>query len=74
MREKEITLLLQYIINNRQELERELIELQQRLRYRNITINDNIEMMLCRERFDTFDQVTKDIVALLKLGTYKDFE
>ncbi len=74
MREKEIILLLQYIINNKQNLEQELIERQQALRYRRITVEDSIELALCRERLNMFNQVTRDIATILKLGTYKDFE
>lgn len=74
MREKEIILLLQYIVNNKQALEEELRELQQRIRYRKISVDDCLELALCRERLSTFNQTTRDIVALLKLGTYKDFE
>lgn len=74
MREKEIILLLQYIVHSKQELEQELRERQQSIRYRKITVEDCIDLALCRERLATFNQVTKDIVALLKLGTYKDFE
>ncbi len=74
MREKEIILLLQYIINNKQNLEQELIERQQALRYRKITVEDCIELALCRERLNMFNQVTRDIATILKLGTYKDFE
>lgn len=74
MREKEIILLLQYIVNNKQALEEELRELQQRIRYRKISVDDCLELALCRERLSMFNQVTHDIVALLKLGTYKDFE
>lgn len=74
MREKEIILLLQYIIHNRQALEQELQELQQNVRFRKVNVNDCLELALCRERLTMFNQVTRDIVALLKLGTYKDFE
>lgn len=74
MREKEIILLLQYIVHNKQELEQELREHQQTLRYRKISVTDCMELALCRERLTMFNQVTRDIVALLKLGTYKDFE
>ena len=74
VREKEIILLLQYIVNNRQELEQELRELQQNVRYRKVSVNDCLELALCRERLSMFNQVTRDIVSLLKLGNYKDFE
>lgn len=74
MREREIILLMQYIMNNKQEQEAELRELQNKLRYRRIDVDDCIELMLCKERFETFTRVTKDIVSLLHLGTYKDFE
>lgn len=74
MREKEIILLLQYIIHNRQVLEQELQELQQNVRFRKVNVNDCLELALCRERLNMFEQTTRDIVALLKLGTYKDFE
>lgn len=74
MREKEIILLLQYIVNNKQALEQELRELQQNIRYRKISVNDCMELALCRERLSMFNQVTRDILSLLNLGTYKDFE
>lgn len=74
MREKEIILLLQYIVNNKQALEQELRELQQNIRYRKISVNDCLELALCRERLSMFNQVTRDILSLLNLGTYKDFE
>ncbi len=74
MREKEIILLLQYIINNKQLLEQELRERQQALRYRKISVEDCMELALCRERLNMFNQTTRDIVSLLKLGNYKDFE
>lgn len=74
MREKEIILLLQYIVNNKQELEQELRERQQNLRYRKISVEDCLELALCRERLSMFNQVTRDIATILKLGTYKDFE
>lgn len=74
MREKEIILLLQYIVHSKQELEQELRERQQSIRYRKITVEDCIDLALCRERLNMFNQTTRDIVALLKLGTYKDFE
>lgn len=74
MREKEIILLLQYILHNKQELERELRERQQSLRYRKISVTDCMELALCKERLLMFEQTTRNIVALLKLGTYKDFE
>lgn len=74
MREREIILLMQYIMNNKQELEGEVKELQNKLRYRKIDVTDCTDLMLCRQRLDTFNTVTKDIVALLHLGTYKDFE
>lgn len=74
MREKEIILLLQYIVNNKQNLEQELRERQQSIRYRKITVEDCLDLALCRERLNMFNQVTHDICAILKLGTYKDFE
>lgn len=74
MREKEIILILQYIINNKQNLEQELRERQQAIRYRKITVEDCLDLALCRERLSMFNQVTRDISAILKLGTYKDFE
>jgi len=65
---------LQYIINNKQNLEHELLERQQALRYRKVTAEDCIELALLRERLNMFNQVTRDIATILKLGTYKDFE
>lgn len=74
MREKETILIYQYIINNHSNLEEELRELQQRFRYRKADINDCIEMMLLKQRLETFKQVTTDIVHLLNLKKISDFE
>lgn len=74
MREKEIILIYQYIMNRQLAIEDELRELQQRMRFRNASINDSIEYILLKQRLETFIEVTSDIVTLLKLNNYKDFE
>lgn len=74
MREKEIILIYQYIMNRQLAIEDELRELQQRMRFRNASINDSIEYILIKQRLETFIEVTSDIVTLLKLNNYKDFE
>lgn len=71
MREREITLLLQYILNNKHILEEELRELEQRSRYRKTTILDHLEIILLKQRIEEFNRVTRDIYHLLGLEKYK---
>lgn len=71
MREREITLLLQYILNNKHRLEEELRELEQRTRYRKTTILDHLEIILLKQRIEEFNRVTRDIYHLLGLEKCK---
>ena len=68
MKISEISLLYNYILNQRNQLEDELSDSQARLRYRNISETECLELALLKERYNTFIQVTTHIIDLLKLS------
>ena len=67
MRLTEKELLMQYILNNHDYYENDLIQLRQRIRFRNIDVNDCVELQLAIERLACFEKFSKDIMALLNL-------
>lgn len=67
MKRKELSLLYNYIYNNRYNLEDELKQLQTNLRYRSIDVVDCSELICAMERYNTFMQVSKDIMSLLNM-------
>ena len=74
MREREIILLFQYILNRQTDIESEIQELEQRCRFRRMSINDCIELMLAKHRLEVFRQTTSDIVYLLNLQKNVSFD
>ena len=68
MRQTEIELLLAYIINEESRLENDVIELQNRLRFRRINQNDCIELALTLQRLDDFRDFALVVIRLLKLS------
>lgn len=60
--------LICYIYNNRVRLEQEVQQLQNNIRFRNISIADCVEMICAIQRLDTFKETTEHIKILLKLG------
>lgn len=69
MKEKEKILIYSYRLSMQNQLESELIALRQNVRFRNIDVNDCLELCLAIERLNMFNQVMKDITMLL--GLYK---
>ena len=67
MTEKEISLILAYLYNNKLHLERELKQRQSNIRYRDIDVVDCLELALCSERCSFFNQISNDIRILLNL-------
>ena len=67
MRQNEKDIISQYIYNNYVRLENNLHTLQNNIRYRKIDTVDCIELMLAQQEFDTFKEVTKHIMLLLKI-------
>lgn len=69
MKDKEKALIFSYRLSMQYQLENELKELRQNVRFRNIDVNDCLELCLAIERLNMFNQVIKDITMLL--GLYK---
>ncbi len=67
MTQKELTLLCSYIYNNRVQLEHEVLQLQNNIRFRKIDVADCVEMICALQRLETFKETTNHIMILLKL-------
>lgn len=67
MTQKEMMLLCSYVYNNRIQLEHEVRQLQNNIRFRNVDIADCVEMICSLQRLETFIEVTNHIMLLLKL-------
>lgn len=67
MTQKEMTLLCSYVYNNRIQLEHEVHQLQNNIRFRKIDVADCVEMICALQRLETFIEVTNHIMILLKL-------
>lgn len=67
MRTTEKELLIQYILNNLDFYQNEVIHLKQNLRYRNIDVNDCFELALAIERLQAFEKFSLNIMELLNL-------
>ncbi len=67
MTQKEMTLLCSYVYNNRIQLEHEVHQLQNSIRFRKIDVADCVEMICALQRLETFIEVTNQIMILLKL-------
>lgn len=68
MNQKESTLIYSYIYRNKQRLEYEVSILQNNIRFRKVDIADCMELACALQRLETFNEVTKHIRLLLKLG------
>ncbi len=60
-------LLLSYIYNNKCRLEDNVKQLQSNVRYRRVDSVDAVELLYALQELENFNQVTKDILLLLKL-------
>lgn len=67
MTQEEIILLYRYIYNNRVDLEYEVRQLQNNIRFRNVDVADCMELICALQRLETFKEVTDHIMILLKL-------
>lgn len=68
MKQSVYNLLCAYIYNNKCELEHEVKQLQQNVRFRRIDINDCIEIACALQRLETFNEVTGHIRMLFRIG------
>lgn len=60
-------LLASYVYNQREYLEQDIKQLQENLRYRNISQVDCLELIIAEERLKMFLEVTRDIRSILGL-------
>lgn len=67
MRLKEKIIIVEYIQNNHDFYENDVINLKQQLRYRNIDVNDCVELSLAIERLQAFEKFSRDVMNLLHL-------
>lgn len=67
MRKTELSLLYSYICNQQSRYEQEIQQLQTNLRYRKIDTVDCFELMCCIERYNTFMQISRDVLQLLNI-------
>ena len=63
----EIMLLCSYIYNNKCNLENEVRQIQNNVRFRNVDVPDCVELACAVQRLETFNEVTSNILALLKI-------
>ena len=59
-------------VNNKTNYERELQQKVNVIRYRDFDISDLIELIVLSVRLENFNQVTKDLLYILKLKRYSD--
>ena len=64
---RKMDLLSNYIYNRRVNLERDIQQLQENLRYRSISSVDCLELIIAQERLAMFVEVTRDVTELLKI-------
>ncbi len=60
-------LLLAYFYNNRCRLEDEVKQLQTNIRFRKVDISDCVELACAIQRLETFSEVTRHVMAILKI-------
>ncbi len=65
MKQKEIFLM--YLNNTRDRMEEDIRTLRQQLRYRNVDVVDCLELLLALERFNTFQEFSRNAKAILRL-------
>ena len=70
MKQKEIELLLSYFVNEEIRLDNQITELRARIRFRNITLEDNIEMILLQQKIDDFREFRQNCMQLLHLNCF----
>ncbi|MBP1559726.1 MAG: hypothetical protein J6C96_00560 [Oscillospiraceae bacterium] len=66
MKQKEI--FMAYINNNRDRLQEDVRQLQQRVRYRDCDAVDCLELSLALERLNSFEEFARNSMAILRLN------
>lgn len=68
MRKKQMQILQEYIYNQRCFIEKDIAQLQFNvLRHSFVSPVDCLELIIAQERLNTFNEITKDIVHILKI-------
>lgn len=67
MNQKELSLLLSYIYNNRIRLEDEVSQLQSNVRFRKVDVTDCLELIVAIAQLQSFEEITNHILSLLSL-------
>lgn len=67
MNQKEITLLMSYILNNRERLQDEVRQLQSNVRFRRIDSTDCTELLKANIYLEAFNEITTHVLCLLSL-------
>lgn len=68
MTDREIMLLCSYVYNNRIQLEHDVHQIQNNIRFREVDVPDCVELIVALQRLDTFKEVTGHIMSLLGLS------
>lgn len=69
---KKIDLIYEYLINRREHLHGELRQLQENVRYRDVSSVDCLELIIARERLAMFTEISHDIFHLLNIRSNKN--
>lgn len=67
MNQREKNLILSWLYNEEVRLENEVVELQNRVRFRKISVNDCIELALTLQRLENFKDFALIVLRLLDL-------
>ena len=74
MRITEKELFVKYLQTQLDNYQNEVIKLRQRIRYRDIDVNDCFELALAIERLSAFQQFYRDTMSLFGLSTFSEKE
>lgn len=67
MGKRQNEIFLMYLNNTRDRMEDDIRTLRQPLRYRNVDVVDCLELQLALERFNVFQEFSRDAKAILQL-------
>ncbi len=74
MTKKQRALLYAYFYNRRETIERDIEQLQTNIRFRRVDQLDCLELIIAKEKLNTFNEVYKDIDFILKLNKLENIE
>ena len=71
---KKYEVLLEYLINERDRLNAEIIQLQENIRYRRISSVDCLELIIAQERLSAFLEFSDNVKMILRLRSAREGE